>query len=63
MLNMTIPMLSVEKVLNGYVVQWVERIHKPLDATRSRAVSAVPADEEELIVVIRNALSRCEDRS
>lgn len=55
MLNIVIPHISVQKVTNGYVVQWQKKNPDLKQSQRSMSVEAVCADGAALLELIDKA--------
>lgn len=57
MLSIQLPHIAVQKVTNGYVVQWQKKNPDEKSANRSVNMTAVCLDKASLLDVIDNAAS------
>ena len=55
MLNISLPHIVVQRVTNGWLVQWQASIKNPKDANKTKYLEAVCLLEHELILVIKKA--------
>lgn len=55
MLSIQLPHIAVQKVSNGYVVQWQKKNEDTKQSERTKRVEAVCRDGIELLVVIERA--------
>lgn len=61
MLTITMPNIAVQKVTNGFIVQWEKRNDDKGQANRTKTVSAVCLDAQALLSVIKMAAADIAD--
>lgn len=55
MLSITLPHIAVQKVSNGYVVEWQQNNTDTKSAERTKKVAAVCTSSDELLATIERA--------
>jgi hypothetical protein len=52
MLTIQIPHIAIQKVSNGYVIQWKKKKEALVSSEKTQIVSAIAPDDETLIDII-----------
>ncbi len=61
MLSIQIPHIAIQKVSNGYVVQWSRKNYDAKSSERTKATYAIAATEAVLIDIISKATKDIEE--